>query len=363
MSSPANGPSTVLEHIDSEEEDRDSVPTEYNIATFPADYTLQLLHHKWKDGEIEVPAFQRNFVWKQPQASRLIESFLVGLPVPAVFLYDQRPARKYLVIDGQQRLRSVFQYFDGWFGTAEIGKRPVFRLKGLNRGSAFAGRSFDDLNEGDQRTLKNAILRVFIVRQLAPDNDSSMYHIFERLNTGGTLLSNQEIRNCVCHGRFAECLVTMNGAGDWRRIFGRAEPDARRRDVELILRFLALQAATYSKPMKDFLTRYMRGHKNASDDKLESFCKLFDSTCRAVVAALGDRPFHVRAGLNAAVFDAVMSAFAKHPDQAPSDVVNRYRALIADEEFDRYTRSGTTDVEVVKRRLELADKRLFRVGM
>ena len=348
-----------LEQLESEDADRESVPTEYNIATFPADYTLELLHNKWKSGEVQVPAFQRNFVWKQPQASRLIESFLVGLPVPAVFLYDQRQTHKYLVIDGQQRLRSVFQYFDGRFGTGESGRRPEFRLRGLNPDSRFTGRSYDDLDETDQRTLKNAILRVFIVRQLAPDNDTSMYHIFERLNTGGTLLSNQEIRNCVYNGPFSSCLVEMNAIESWRRVFGRSDPDARKRDIELVLRFLALQEAPYSRPMKDFLSRFMQLRKDAAESRLEGYRCQFESTCEAVLECLHDKPFHVRTGLNAAVFDAVMTAFAKNPDAAPDDIEARYEALVQDEDFDRFTRSHTTDVDVVKGRLELAERRLF----
>lgn len=350
---------STLEAIASEVDDQDSVPSEYNIATFPADYTLELLHQKWNSGEIEVPEFQRKFVWKQPQASRLVESFLVGLPVPAVFLYDQRQHNKYLVIDGQQRLRSVFQYFDGRFGTGGTARRPTFALRGLSPDSRFTGKTFEDLPEADQRTLKNAVLRVFIVKQLAPDNDTSMYHIFERLNTGGTFLSNQEIRSCVYNGTFSACLVRMNDMPSWRKIFGRPEADARMRDIELILRFLALQEAPYSKPMKDYLSKFMQTHKDASDSILGHYGTLFQETCDVVVTSLGRKPFHIRAGLNAAVFDSVMSAFARHLPRRPTDIQKRYRALIEDEGFDGYTRSGTTDVEVVKGRMELAELRLF----
>jgi len=72
------------------------------------EYTLEGLHQKWKAEEILIPDFQRRFVWKQVQASKLIESFLVGLPVPAVFLYTERKSQKFFVIDGQQRLKSIF---------------------------------------------------------------------------------------------------------------------------------------------------------------------------------------------------------------------------------------------------------------
>ena len=112
-----------FERIPSEEEDYESAPPDYEINTYPADFTLEVLHQKWKAEDIEIPSFQRQFVWKQVQASKLIESFLIGLPVPAVFLYTERKSQKFLVIDGQQRLRSIFYFFEGFFWRRK--KRPT----------------------------------------------------------------------------------------------------------------------------------------------------------------------------------------------------------------------------------------------
>ena len=338
-----------LEPVDSEREDYESAPPDYQIVTYPADYTLEVLHQMWKSNEIEIPDFQRAFVWKQPQASKLVESFLVGLPVPAVFFYSERQNQKYLVIDGQQRLRSIFFYFEGYYGPERKGIRPVFRLKGLNQQSLFHNRTFEDLHEEDRRRLKRATLRTFIVRQLDPDDDTSIYHIFERLNTGGTLLANQEIRNCVFHGKFSGFLDEVNKLENWRRILGKQEPDTRKRDMELILRFLAMRdLSSYSKPMKDFLLKFMKINKDPEDAVLQNIQDLFKRTCEVVVTELGDKPFHVRSGLNAAVFDAVMIAFSNHLDDIPQDIQRRYDRLIQDQEFEKHTRSRTTDVEVVQ---------------
>ena len=349
-----------LEPVDSEREDYESVPPDYQIVTYPADYTLEVLHQMWKSNEIEIPDFQRAFVWKQPQASKLVESFLVGLPVPAVFFYSEHQNQKYLVIDGQQRLRSIFFYFEGYYGPERKGIRPVFRLKGLNQQSQFHNRTFEDLHEEDRRKLKRATLRTFIVRQLDPDDDTSMYHIFERLNTGGTLLANQEIRNCVFHGKFSGFLDEVNKLENWRRILGKQEPDTRKRDMELILRFLAMRdMSSYSKPMKDFLLKFMKINKDPEDAVLRNIRDLFERTCGVVVAELGHKPFHVRSGLNAAVFDAVMIAFSNHLDDIPQDIRRRYDSLIRDQEFEKHTRSRTTDVEVVQGRLRQAAAQLF----
>ena len=349
-----------LEPVDSEEEDYESAPPDYQIATYPADYTLEVLHHKWRSSEIEIPDFQRGFVWKQTQASKLIESFLVGLPVPAVFFYSERRSHKYLVIDGQQRLKSIFSYFEGYFGPKRRGRHAVFQLKGLDQQSQFHDRAFEDLLEDDQRKLKNSVLRAFIVQQLDPEDDTSMYHIFERLNTGGTLLANQEIRNGIHHGRFSKFLDEINKLNDWRRILGKTEPDTRKRDVELILRFLAIRNSdSYRKPMKDFLSRFMQKNRNQKKKTLENTRCLFQQTCSVVVASLGEKPFHIRSGLNAAVLDAVMTAFSGHLDEIPEDIRERYDELIRDEDFEKNTRSSTTDVEVVQARLRQAAAQLF----
>lgn len=349
-----------LEPITSEDEDYESAPPDYQISTYPADFILEVLHQKWKAGEIMIPEFQRGFVWKQVQASKLIESFLVGLPVPAVFLYTERKSQKFFVIDGQQRLKSIFYFFEGYFGLEAQGARRVFRLSGLSPESIFNSKTFEDLRDEDKRRLKNAVLRSFVVQQLDPADDTSMYHIFERLNTGGTLLTNQEIRNCVYHGNFISFLNQINLLHPWRRILGKDAADSRRKDIELLVRFFAMRdISAYKKPMKDFLSKFMRKNRDASEEVLANNRELFERTCNGVVESLGEKPFHVRAGLNAAVFDSVMTAFSNHLDEIPSDIQNRYTRLIEDKAFETNTRSSTTDVDTVKERLKKAEKVLF----
>src|SRR5437867_3136068 len=116
-----------IEGVQSEASDSDYSPSSYEIVTYPADFTLEVLVQKLKDKEIHVTHFQRQYVWTQKQASKLIESFLLGLPVPPIFLYAE-PDEKMLVVDGQQRLRSVAYFFEGWFGQATNGSRQEFRL-------------------------------------------------------------------------------------------------------------------------------------------------------------------------------------------------------------------------------------------
>lgn len=349
-----------FERIKSEEEDYESAPPTYEINTYPEDFTLEVLHQKWKDGDIEIPRFQRQFVWKQVQASKLIESFLIGLPVPAVFLYTERKSQKFLVIDGQQRLRSVFYFFEGFFGEEQKGKRTVFQLKGLSDDSEYLGKGFEDLEEADQRKLRNSVLRSFIVQQLDPNDDTSIYHIFERLNTGGTFLANQEIRNCVYRGDFNELLHKLNALPAWRSIVGKPDPDSRQKDVELILRFFALlDHSHYQKPMKDFLSKFMKVNRDIGQNVLLQFRELFEKTSTTIVDHLGGKPFHIRAGLNSAVFDCVMVSVAKNLNVIPPDLKQRYKNLRENDDFLKNVSSATTDEEVVHSRFQSAEKELF----
>ncbi len=91
----------VFEPIKAEEEDYYSGPVEYDLNVYPADFTLEVLYKKWKSGKIVIPEFQRKFVWKQIQSSKLIESFMLGLPVPAIYLYTDRKTGNQLVVKTQ----------------------------------------------------------------------------------------------------------------------------------------------------------------------------------------------------------------------------------------------------------------------
>ena len=100
----------LIENIRSEVEDQESDLAPYRIVSYPADYTLKGLHDKWRAAEIEIPPFQRQYVWTLTQASRLIESFLLGLPVPGIFFYRDQDSQRLLVIDGPNLKPRWFGY-------------------------------------------------------------------------------------------------------------------------------------------------------------------------------------------------------------------------------------------------------------
>ena len=341
----------TVEPIDSEEEDLDAPVPIYTIISYPTDPTLEVMVLRMQRDEIQTPGFQRGWVWKHSQASQLIESFLLGLPVPGVFLYRDPTTQHLLVIDGQQRLRTIRGFFEGNLPDVED-----FFLRDVDE--RWQGKTFQTLDEHDRIRLRDAVLRAIIVEQAIPDDGSSVYHIFERLNTGGTHLTPQEIRNSAAHGPFNDLMKDLNADEHWREIFGRREPDRRMRDIELIVRFQALleDSDNYWKPMKGFLNEFMRKHQR--DTRKQPYKDYFARTAERVVDALGQRPFHIRRGINVAVFDSVMIAFARS-EHTPSDIGQRWNRLLSDKSFDETTRSSTTDVDTVKKRIELAAKFLF----
>lgn len=349
--------------VTEEEQEEDGVAITYDIATYPSDFTLSGIAQMWKDKDISIPDFQREFVWSMRQSSLLIDSFLCGLPVPPVFFYVDEESKN-LVIDGQQRILSVVFFFEGYFGKESThGKRQVFRLIGLGEKSPYHNKKYEDLGESDQRKLRQAVLRAVNIRQISPSGQgTSAYHIFERLNTGGTPLRPQEIRNVIFRGDFNRQLKKANRDANWRRILGKPYLDKRQKDIELLLRIFCLvgTSAKYEKPMKEFLNKAMQMHREGTSRKTNSFFEAFPIMTEMVVGLLGDKPFHLRGPLNVSALDSVCSVLIENVNSIDAATLkSRYKALRADKIFEESTSHNTTDGNTVKDRLAAVRQHLL----
>lgn len=348
--------------VENDESQEDEAYVTYDIATYPSDFTLSGIVDMWNKGDISSPEYQREFVWKIKQSSLLIESFLLGLPVPPVFFYIDTE-NKNLIVDGQQRILSVVFFFNGFFGFENLqGRKQVFRLQGLDEKSPYHHKTFDDLSPTDQRKLRNTVLRAINIRQLSPVGEStSVYHIFERLNTGGTPLSPQEIRNVVFRGEIVQILRELNRDDNWRKILGQDTYNKRQVDVELVLRTLAFMngSSEYEKPMKEFLNNAMERNQKGNTQEIKKFRKLFPQITKLVLNKLGAKPFHIRGRLNTAALDAVFGVLFLHHPNIPDDLSERYKKLVADPKLESYTTLGTTDTSTVKERHKLAQEYLI----
>jgi hypothetical protein len=351
------------DELETELEEDETPYVQYDISVAPSDPTLELLSQQIGRGDIIIPFYQRKFVWKIEQASRLIESFLMGLPVPQVFLYVNSEDQLE-VIDGQQRLKSVHYFMEGYFGDPDDkGRRQVFRLKGLSELSGYNGKTFLELSDKDRRKLRNSTLRAINIKQLRPSaaNDS-VFHIFERLNTGGTQLKPQEIRNAVYRGQIVDELRELNETPGWRQLLGITKPDKNQKDIELILRLFSLfdRWEEYEKPMLGWLNRIMSEERSFDSLRAKRFRKRFPEVVTLVNESI-DKPFRPKRVINAAVLEGVMITLLEHPELGPDVLTDRYDELLDNDDFLATIRGATTDTLMLKDRLIAAENVLADV--
>lgn len=358
------------EDVEDLDEINEVISTSYTITSYGADYPVDGLVKRLEQGDIVVPlfsltpepgqstvGFQREFVWTKPQCDRFIESLLLGLPVPGVFLVKE-PSGKHLVLDGQQRLKTLQYFYAGLFQSKE------FTLEQVQ--PKWRGKTYKTLDVDDRRRLDDSIIHATIVRQDEPSDDqSSIYLIFERLNSGGTFLQPQEIRVALYHGKLAALLSDLNTNSAWRELYGKKS--ARLKDLELILRFFALHfhSSSYRRPMKEFLNRYMALNVDLQRNSEIELRELFTSTVEAVHGHIGKRAFRLKSAVNAAIVDSVMvgvaSRLASGPVKSPEGFHTAYRSLIETPDYITWTTRSTADEEFVKKRLDHARQTFSKV--
>lgn len=344
--------------IDETELDLTVKPVQYEITSYGADIDAEGMVNRLEREDIFIPPFQRNYVWSQREASRFIESLLLGLPVPGIFLAREHDTKRLLVIDGQQRLKTLQFYFKGFFNPKEDEKRKrVFELIGVQK--QFEGKTYETLNDNDRITLNDSIIHATIVKQDTPEGDqSSIYHIFERLNTMGRKLSPQQIRVAIYHGFLIDTLHELNKYNSWRNIYGNYSKTLK--DEELILRFLSLYhfGSEYTKPMKEFLNEKMEKLIARGQEKAGELKGLFIDTTDFIHSALGNKAFRIERAINAAVYDSIMVGTAKRLRSGPkpkhADFINAYDKILKNPDYVFLVSQSTADEGNVSKRLELA---------
>lgn len=258
----------------------------YNINSWGADLSFREIISMYEEDELLKPELQRKYVWTKIEASRFIDSILLGLPVPSVFLAKE-PNETMLIIDGFQRIMTVYDYVKGVFS----GDGKVFKLSNTdNINARWRGKAFAELEIEEKRRIRSTTIHAIIFEQRYPRNDTGMFQIFERINTGGRTLKAQEIRNCVYQGKCNSLLFRLNKNKNWRTILGTENEDARMADLELILRFFAMKDLIKRKEadnkqinLAKYLNAYMGDKTKCSEDEItemESKFNVMISTCK-----------------------------------------------------------------------------------
>lgn len=276
---------------------------ERKLVTQPYDYSIRQLVGEIERGGIRLDVeYQRQYVWDNGKASRLIESLLLNVPIPVVYIAEDDDF-SFEVIDGLQRLTTLKRFLNN-----------EFPLTGITVLKEIFGKTFNELTPRDQRRLSNRTIRcIAITMDSHPD---IKFDVFERLNTNVAVLTAQELRNCVYRGSFNESIKDLGDYEPLNRLVGSS---GRRRMVpaELVLRFFALKdgLSEYRPPLSQYINQYMR--KRRKDLLTSGEVRLFKECVDVAVAVFGERAFQVpdRNGVmhntvHKALFDAVMICLA-----------------------------------------------------
>jgi uncharacterized protein with ParB-like and HNH nuclease domain len=349
----------------------------FNITSWGADMSFRELINMYEDDELLKPELQRKYVWDKAEASRFIESILLGLPIPSIFLANTKDGNK-LIIDGFQRIMTVYDYVKkGIF--AKDGK--VFKLVNTERiNKKWRGKAFSELEEFDQKRIRQTTIHSIIFEQKHPtDDDSSLYQVFERINTSGRVLKPQEIRNCVYQGNLNSLLFKLNLNPTWRKLFGINDEDSRMTDLEFILRYFALSSKDLigvkkgQISLKLNLNSYMGSINHNTKAFVINKEKEFEDVISKIYENFGENAFrnYSQDGFvkkfHPTIFDSIIIS-TSYAMEKGVDVTNiesiklKHIELLKDEDFKRYTTQRTTNLQNINGRINLACNYLYALN-
>ena len=333
-------------------------PEQRKLHTETYDFTVDTVVERLENKTVFIPEFQRKYVWKDTQASRLIESLIIQCPIPVIYL-NQESNETLAVIDGNQRLTSIARYL-----------KNEFTLKGLTAYPELEGLRFHELDPRFQRHIRNRTLRCIVI--LKDTHPQVKFDVFERLNTGAVKLTPQELR----HGIYYGDLITLATKVANETKFAQAldiKDDKRMKAEELILRYWALSEnyEAYRKPLAGFINTYAEQSRHLSDQQKSYLEESFVSTLTKVREVFGEFAFkiydekgNVESRFNSALYDGEMLGVRqtvmeglrfKTPKQIHAGLVSVMRK---DENFRRAIGQATSDEGQLRIRVG-AMKKLF----
>ena len=356
-----------MPEIDNLEKLRQTVDKEINNAkkdlqNAKLDMSLGELASMFNEGDLIInPEFQRLFRWNEYQKTRLIESILVGIPIPSIFVVEDENG-KWELIDGLQRLSTVFSFlgklkddnYDNW----KLGKGEILK--------EFEGFTFNDLPPRARNLIKRYICRVEIIYYGSDYN--IRYELFERLNTGGSPLSDQEIRNAIYRAESSKFndFLTKNGSNeDFLNLINISENKIKRLySDELVLRFCSLyKIENITKNLSNHMNTYMKitvKEVETNPDKLITLQKIFNQTINLLNNLDEENIFwRKRGGFSATLYDGIMIGLSQNITLYNQDNLEVLREKIQElktcEKFDEYSGSRSHNAKNVKCRLKIAD--------
>ena len=377
-----------LEKYEDYAADADVPMGEYDITAVPSDFNVMTLKQLVDNGWVRIPGFQRHFVWDLARASKLIESLILGLPVPQLFLYEQN-RNQHLLIDGQQRLMSIYYFKQQRFPRSRrrTDLRRIFDQEGKipeeiihdddyfqdfklrlpeplpGKKSDLAGLKYSTLGDYQARLDLRPIRCIIIKQNGSRDGGTAMYEVFNRLNSGGVNLRPQEIRTSMYHSKFYDMLNQINVEQPWRDLLQSDDPDLHMKDIEVLLRGFAMLVGgdQYRPSMVKFLNQFSKECEKNEPEENDYLESLF----RSFLEAASDLPrkafINKNNRFNIALYEAVFTATCRNAygekrtvgTRISSDQVEKLRL---DKTFNAASQQATTQTENVQKRLAIASE-------
>jgi len=361
---------TILENIN-EGDDSLGIPKEKRrVYSDKSDRSLYELYRRYQRGDLNLdPEFQRNYVWDNKRASLLVESVLLEIPIPIIYLAEEEDGR-FTIIDGQQRLRSFFRFIN-----------DEFKLVKLRVLSDLEGESFKSLDKDTQTKIEDATLRTIEIRK-ETDPDVK-FEIFERLNVGSVRLNDQELRNCIYRGKYNNLITEMSENKEFLFLLGLNETQPRMQQREMVLHFLAFYNQTflkYKQPMKQFLNREMENNKKVTYEELKQMHQSFKDAISLTKTVFGERAFRRfvpgnqqdpngkwEKRINMGLFEVITYSFSKYKKNQiiqSSDLIREefIHVVTSNQNFiNSISGTGTTNKYKVTQRFKMWDEALQEI--
>ncbi|HLP60740.1 MAG TPA: DUF262 domain-containing protein [Candidatus Deferrimicrobium sp.] len=305
---------------------------------------------KLKEGKMLLnPEFQRHLVWKDEQRARFIESILLNIPLPPLYVREDKEGR-YIIVDGQQRTSTLRDFEEG-----------KFKLSGLQILKKLDGKSFNDLDPGLKATIEDKQLSFYIIKLTVPL--PMIYEIFNRINTGGTQLTRQEIRNCIFLGSATRLLKKLSEQEYFKLAIDYGISFKRMKDREAILRYLAFKIFNYDRDYKDdmddFLGTTMKAINQMNEDETTVLEKNFERVMKLTYEFFGPKNFRLpteksKGRINIAVMESISYFFSIKPDhflqQHKDKIKTNFNRLFQEKEYiEAVTRSTGEKKKVIIR--------------
>lgn len=255
--------------------ERQIVEQSKRIEFYLTEYSIELLASKMRNGDFEVPSYQREFTWEDERKSRFIESVLMGLPIPFLFFWESPETGKLEIVDGSQRLRTIEEFVLG-----------NFALGDLEELSLLTGFQFKDLPLSRQRKIKNRSIRGIVLNEHA--DEQSRFDLFDRINTGSKAANKAEVRRGALGGPFLDLIISLAKDPIFIKLAPVSEKQRKERErEELVTRFFAYGDGLdgYKDRVSPFIftyTKKMNAQFSQNQEEIESYRQRFLETMEFV---------------------------------------------------------------------------------